>query len=219
MDNLDKYFKGQQRDEELICFFRQHWIVILKDLISLGIFILVTVLLIFNLNPISSVLAGNTGFELLFLGIFVFLTVYMHRVFLHLLNYFISIGIITDIRVLEHRRTLFLHDTMEAVDLAQIQNIERVGEGFLPNLLNYGDIKIFLNASNAVMIFSKITNVKFHFRAISRAKEARQTYLMRLAEADLQERSTTHPTLASINQITDIAKIKEHEKNTLPTLN
>ena len=58
--------------------------------------------------------------------------------------------------------------------MAQIQNIERLREGVFPNLLGYGDIKIFLNASSGIKTFETVPNVRFHFRCLSRQKEARR---------------------------------------------
>ena len=59
--------------------------------------------------------------------------------------------------------------------MGQIQNIERIREGVLPNIFGYGDIKIFLNASSGIKKFNTLPNVKFHFRCLSRQKEARRS--------------------------------------------
>lgn len=71
---------------------------------------------------------------------------------------------------------------MDSIDMSQIQNIERLGDGLLPDLLGYGDIKIFLNASSGVKTFHCITNAKFHFRCINRVKEARQSQMIRTTD-------------------------------------
>ena len=58
--------------------------------------------------------------------------------------------------------------------MGQIQNIERLREGVFPNLLGFGDMKIFLNASSGIKSFETVPNVRFHFRCLSRQKEARR---------------------------------------------
>ena len=90
----------------------------------------------------------------------------------------------------------------------QIQNIECIGEGILPNLLKYGDIRIYLSASSAVRTLTYIPNAKFHFRCITRQKEALQQFRDRPHNgiAPTQEQVHTHietPTITTnLNQIT-----------------
>jgi len=112
--------------------------------------------------------------KLLFLIGFMVGTMYFHRFFIKLLNFFVNIGIITNLRIIDHKKTLFFHDTMDSIDMGQIQNIEKIEEGVLPAIFKFGDIKIFLNASDSVKNFSTVPNAKFHFRTINRQKEMRQ---------------------------------------------
>ncbi len=173
-DNKDLYFKGQQAHENFICFFRKHWITLVRDFIYLLIFTFVAIITLLYFDKIQELLRGNVELKLFFITAFLTGTIFMHRFFLHMFNHFLSVGIITDIRVIDQDKTLFFHDVVEAVDMAQIQNIERLSNGFLPNILKYGDIKIFLNASDAILTFKTIPNAKYIFRCISREKEARQ---------------------------------------------
>lgn len=179
MSNRDKYFKGQQDNEELICFMRHHWIRLLKDFLYLIIFLVVAYFCISNITAIQEALRGNAPMKLLFITLFLGGTIFIHRFFIRILNYFVNIGIITDVRFIDHKKTLFFRDTMDAIDMGRIQNVERVGEGVLPNILGYGNIKIFLSASAGVKTFYCIPNAKFHFRCIARQKEARLKALAR----------------------------------------
>lgn len=174
MSNRDQYFKGQQDGEELICFMRHHWIVLLKEFCYFGIFAVVVYYTIAHVDVIQNVLRGNREMKLLFFTGFLFMTIFIHRFFIKLLNFFLNICIITDVRVIEHHMTLFFKDSIDAIDMGQIQNLERVREGILPSLLGYGDIVIFLTASASAKTLHYIPNAKFHFRCISRQKEARQ---------------------------------------------
>ncbi len=173
-NNRDRIFKGQQGNEEFICFFRRHWIDILKEIMFLGIFILVVSLLIRQIDTIKNILTGNREMKLLFFTVFSFSTIYMHRFFLKILNYFVNTGIITDSRVIDHNKTLFFIDNLDSIDMSQIQNVEKIQEGVLPSILEYGDIKIFLTASDATKTLHRIPNAKFHFRCLNRAREARR---------------------------------------------
>ncbi|MFA7685756.1 MAG: PH domain-containing protein [Candidatus Gracilibacteria bacterium] len=174
MNNQDKYFKGQQKNEEFICFFRHHWITLVREFVYFIIFISIASLTVINLDTIKNILSTNAGLEAFFIIGFILGTVFIHRFFLKIFNYFVDVGIITNTRIVDHKKSLFFIDTMEAIDMANIQDLERKGEGLLPNILGYGDLIIYLSASASVKIFHGVPNAEFHFRCISRQKELRQ---------------------------------------------
>lgn len=176
--NRDKYFKGQQTKEELICFFRHHWITLIREFLYFAIFMTIVSLTVTQIDTIQEVLRGNRELKLFFFTGFMVGTLYMHRFFIKMLNYFVNIGIITDTRVIDHQKTLFFQDTMDSIDMAQIQNIEKIEDGILPSIFKFGNIKIFLNASDTVKHFNAVPNAKFHFRCINRQKEQRQLSLI-----------------------------------------
>lgn len=182
--NKDRFFKGQQAGEEFVCFFRHHWIALLKDIIYFGICLALGILALSEIEKIKLVVRGSTELKILFLTFFVIGNFYIHKFFLRLMNHFVNIGIITDRRVIDHKKTIFFMDTIDSIDMAQIQNIEKIEEGVLSTILDFGDIKIFLSASDAVKTFCNVPNAKFHFRCISRQKEIRQMAMLkeRLAE-------------------------------------
>ena len=176
-ENKDLHFKGQQKDEVLICFFRHHWICLVREFFYFIIFLLIITSILIKTDDLRNIISNNSELRFLFLIGFLIGTVYMHRFFIKMLNHFLTIRIITDRRIVDHRKTLFFTDTMDAIDMSQIQNIERICEGLLPNLFKYGDIKIYLSSSAAFRTFTSVPNDKFHFRCITRQKEALQQHL------------------------------------------
>ncbi|MDA1060401.1 MAG: hypothetical protein O3B47_01260 [bacterium] len=202
MSNRDKYFKGQQADERFICFMRHHWIFLLKEFVYGIIFFIAVCFAIYHMESIQNILRGNREVKLLFATAFLFGTIFMHRFFIKLLNYFVNTGIITEKRFIDHQKTLFFQDSMDSIDLAQIQNIERLGDGILPNIFGYGDLKIFLTASAGVRTFSCLPNVKFHFRCITRQKEIAQKQMLRghgYIGDEIFNRDIKYPTSSSSN--------------------
>lgn len=173
-DNKDKHFKGQHHNEHFICFFRHHWITLVREFLYFTIFSIFIVTFFIHVETIQEILRGNRELKMLFFMGFLVETLYIHRFFIKLLNYFVNIGIITNIRVIDHQKTVFFRDTLDSIDMAQIQNIEKIQDGVLPSLLGFGDIKIFLTASDTVKTFSAVPHSKFHFRCINRQKEDRQ---------------------------------------------
>lgn len=169
--NEEKVFRGQQEQERFLYFFRHHWIVLLRLVIYFALFVATIVSVVLNWELIKETLTTHREARLLFFIGYLGLTIVLHKLFLGFLNYFLNIGIITNLRVIDHQRTLFLRDTYDSLDASQIQNIEKIENGLIPTLLEYGDIKIFLAASDAIKSFYCVPNVKFHFHRINQLKE------------------------------------------------
>ncbi|MFA6306092.1 MAG: hypothetical protein WC651_05240 [Candidatus Gracilibacteria bacterium] len=203
--NKDRFFKGQQAGEEFVCFFRHHWIELLKDIIYFLILLTLAILAISAIEKIKIMVKESTELKMLFLTCFIMGNFYLHKFFLKLMNHFVNIGIITDRRVIDHKKTIFLSDTIDSIDMAQIQNIEKIEEGLLPTILGFGDIKIYLSASDAVKTFCSVPNAKFHFRCISRQKEIRQmaTLKERLAQS-LDHEAAIHTEIKDIRPFTPV---------------
>lgn len=172
--NRDLYFKGQQENENFICFFRHHWISLLGEIFYFLIFIAAVTFSLINIDAIQNLVQSQQEMRYGFFLIFVLGTLIFHRSFVKFFNYFICISVITDKRIIDNERTLFFKDDLDSIDMAQIQDIEMIAQGLLPNLLNYGDLKIYLSATNAVKFFKAVPNAKFHFRCINRQKEVLQ---------------------------------------------
>lgn len=205
-ENRDKYFKGQQEHEEFICFFRRHWITIFKEIMYFSIFLGMVILTLINIGLIKDILIGNRELKMLFLIAFLGMTFFMHRCFLNILNHFLQVGIITNSRIIDHKKTLYFSSSMESILIDQIQDVERIGEGILPNIFNYGDIKIYLTGTSAVKTFKKMPNARFHFRCINRLVEERKKAMLteRLAHGI---KETHNPYQSFETALEDLTKI------------
>lgn len=174
-----KYFRGQQPGEKFIGFFRHHWFYLLKDFIYFILMVVASVIVAVNFSSIKGLVAGSSAMKMLFLILFCVNTVYLHRFFYKIFTLFVDTGIITDIRIIDHQKTLLFRDTMDSVDMAQIQNLEKVEEGILPKVLNYGHLKIFLTASSSVKTFHDVPNAAYYFKLLTTLRENRQYRLIR----------------------------------------
>lgn len=213
MDNKDLHFKGQQSNETMICFFRHHWICLIREISYFIIFLLIIIFTLSKIETIKEILRGERELKLLFITGFLLGTIYLHRFFIKMMNHFLNIRIITNLRIIDHQKTLFFRDTMDAIDMIQIQNIERIGEGLLPNVLKYGDIKIYLNASSAVHTLAYVPNDKFHFRCITRQKESLQQRLQTRTHTGLENARDSESPTTSVYGIIHEKKSEPASKN------
>lgn len=168
--NRDMHFKGQQTNEEIICFCRKHWITALSHFGLCALLILGDAILIFNFRKFYGIVAGNFAVSLLYFGIVVLLTIYIHKVFLRIFSYFLNTIIFTNSRVIMHHKTLFLKDSHEVLDITKIQDVRKLQDGFFKNLLGYGDLMITLASDKASILLTYVPNANFHFRCLSRIK-------------------------------------------------
>ncbi|MFH1218751.1 MAG: hypothetical protein V1679_02835 [Candidatus Peregrinibacteria bacterium] len=204
-DNTDKYFSGQQKEEEIICFFRKHWMFLLKDFAYFGIFLTVVIVSIIEIETIKEILRGNREMKLMFFAVYTIATIFLHRFFLHFFTYFLNVGIITNLRVTEFDDTLFFRSRRDSIDLSQIQNIELQKKGLLSKIFKYGDISIYLTASNSVKTIKTVPQAKYHFRCMNQGKEDRQRNLMRIP----REMERDHEKIHSITPATFEKRIPE----------
>lgn len=203
MGNKDFIFKGQTIDETYICFFRKHWSFVLRFVLVMIIILISGIYILSKSSRIVEIIQSSREAKLMFFTIFIIGTIIIHRTFYKLLNYFVNTVIITNTRIIDHQKDIFFKDIQEAVRMEQIQDVERIADGFFPNLFNYGDIKIYLNAASAIKIFRYVPNAKFHFRCINRQIEERRK------EASTQR---VHQDIQNQNNTTESSKILK--KNT-----
>lgn len=168
--NKDRHFRGQAHEEEVLAFCRKHWTSLFHEF-ALFIFILVSIV-IFALyfKAISDVFTPGL-LHLLMLVVGTILTYYIHRFFLVLIKHYLTVIIITDVRILAITRSLYFVNEKESVDLSTMRDVHKYQSGFLENMFNFGDLKITLGTSPTCIELSSIPNPEFHLRLINKAKQ------------------------------------------------
>jgi hypothetical protein len=140
------YFPGQNKNEHIVFYFNRHYFYLLKKISSLVFIIFLTILIFFvwmfvfkeNNETWIIYLDRHRYFLLFFYFIFLLET---HFIFLSIFNYLLSIIIVTDTRIVEIDKSVFLLEHQESVDIEMIQDIQSNKEGFLQHLFNYGNIQ------------------------------------------------------------------------------
>lgn len=175
MDNTDKYFRGQQKHEYIACFCRKHWVA----LVPLGLEFLLFALLTGTVAYILTFLEN----ELLVKGTIMICTAvatfFLHQFSLKLINYFLDIVVITNHRIITLKKTLFLHDDRDAIDLAKMQDVIKKQDGLIKNILRYGEIIITLSGASITKHIAHIPNPEYHFRKIN---ELKREYIVKRSE-------------------------------------
>lgn len=171
MDNTNKNFKGQQRNEVVLSFTRKHWIVLLPHFIGFGIFLtlLFTFFAFISREGVAGFLS-QFGYRIISGIAILGLTFYLHRFFGRFFNYYLQIFIITNFRVLHLDQTLYFTRNRDSIDIPEIQDILIQQKGVLKTILNYGEIIITLSSAHATKTLLCIPNPEYFFRKINKTK-------------------------------------------------
>ena len=170
MIHPDYDFKGQLKYETFYFFFRRHWVSFLQPifffvptivLIFIILFFIGNLILLFDIDPLR-VVYGYFVMTLTITFIFLF--------FLSLINFYFDLVLITDCRVVINRKTVFLKNDYDAIDLTKIQDIAVESRGIIRNYLGYGKLIITLSTSSPPVVLVGVPNPHYLLERINRIK-------------------------------------------------
>lgn len=176
-NNKDLHFKGQYADEVVIAFFREHWITLLPHIVVHVVFAACIVTLFLNfLDALLAFFSTPIG-EIVLIAAVLVSSYFIHAFYIRLINYFLNMVIITNIRIVEIQKMIFIKDLQISLDMSMIQDVEKKQNGIIKNILNFGELTVVLSSSDTRTI-RFVPNPNFHFRMINRLKlEYRQKHL------------------------------------------
>lgn len=171
VDNTNRNFKGQQKNEVVQCFTRRHWIVLAPYfLAALIMAIIIPSYILFVDHPSLRSFFDITMYRVLAFAAVLLVTHFLHYFFLRLFNYYLQIVVITNSRVIHLNQTLYFQRERDSIDLPEIQDIVIQRRGILKTLLNYGEITITLSSAHATKTLTHIPNPDYYFRKLNKIK-------------------------------------------------
>ncbi|MBI2638233.1 PH domain-containing protein [Candidatus Peregrinibacteria bacterium] len=171
IDNTNRNFKGQQRNEVVHSFCRKHWIVLVPYFIGAIFFIgLPLVFLLFVPRDTILSLVSPLTYRIIAGLIFIGMTYYFHRLFLRFFNYYLQVLIITNFRVVQLDQTLFFNRNRDSIDIPEIQDMVIQQSGIFKTILNYGELTITLSSAHASKSLTCVPNPEYFFRKINKTK-------------------------------------------------
>ena len=167
----DEYdFKGQLKYEHFQFFFRKHWVKFIHPILfSLPVGLLILVILVFlgRLNMIVDISFVNSFYVhftlLISVGFFLLGS-------LQLINFYFDMIIVTDCRILIIKKTCFLKNNSDAIDLTKIQDIAVESHGILRNYLRYGKLIITLSTSAPPIVIAYVPDPHYYLEWTNRVK-------------------------------------------------
>lgn len=172
-----KHFPGQLEHEEIFTVIHRHWFNILSHFLTI-LFCTLGTLVFFFLTPViaaifdlklqPAIVYFITSTMLLFLWVYAFFI---------WIDYYFDVWVITDERILNiEQKSLFTRIASE-VNMSKVQDVTTRVEGFLPTLLDYGDIFIQTAGQEKHFHFRNVGNPDVHKDEIVQlAKKIQERY-------------------------------------------
>lgn len=169
MSNKDLHFRGQLHDEEVITFFRDHWIVLLPKIVSFLLFTVIIALFFLNIHQFQLPSFDAIFFRALVVLGFIAAGYMIHRFFLRMIGYFLSVTLITNYRIIHIRRSLYIYNDKESIYMKRIQDIQKQQAGLFKNILRFGELVINVFGPDLITL-TTVPNPEYHFRLLNRIR-------------------------------------------------
>ena len=170
MGNEEHDFKGQLKFEQFEFFFRKHWVYYLHPIfftIPVGLLIFV---ILYILGRVT-LLINFPFFSAFFVHFTLIVAIgYIALSALHVINYYFDMVIVTDSRVLIIKKTIFLRNNSDAIDLTKIQDISVESHGIFCNYLRYGSLIITLSTAAPPIRIGYVPNPHIYLEWCNRVK-------------------------------------------------
>lgn len=132
------------KEDSLVFEIRKHWLVVVSQLVVLLFFALLPLVLFylyFDISKIINFFEGNLSSFLIFIYTAWLLFLWVVA-FIFWTDYYLDVWIITKKKILDVDQKGLFRREVSFLHLEKIQDITYKIEGFIPTLLNYGDISV-----------------------------------------------------------------------------
>lgn len=148
-------FEGKKEHEVVHLFLYRHWFVIAVRIVVVLIAILIPVAVypfIFGLLSRYDVHAIYLFFSSIY---YLFL---WYLLFYDLTMYVLDTWIVTSERIIDSRQQGFFHRTVSELELSRVQDISVKMVGFIPTLLDFGNLEIQTAGTEQKFLFEQIAH-------------------------------------------------------------
>lgn len=168
----DRNFRGQGPNEHVLAFCRKHWIAFFHKMVTFTLLTILTFVFMANTQFLEDIFSPEL-YQAVTLIAGTLMIYYVHFFFLKLIEHYLSVVIVTDMRLILINKSAFFVNDKEYIDLLNIQDVHKCQTGFLQNILSFGDLQIRLSMMSATGVeLTHIPNPDYHARLINKARVA-----------------------------------------------
>ncbi len=163
------HFRGQMQDEKVIEFFRRHWLVLLPDLLPFLLYMTGLIVFVASIGSFRLPSLDEPFFQLLVALALIGTALLIHRFFLKMIEYFMRTVIITNFRVVEVKKSLFLHDDKHSIVMKRIQDIQKQQKGLVKSLVGVGELVVIISFSDP-WVLRNVPSPDYHYRLLNQVR-------------------------------------------------
>ena len=151
-------FDDKKPYENVLLLLYRHWFIIFIKFLGLVLILFLPLILYLTLNSYFSYFADfGSIFWFLYM---LYILIWWLAMFYSLTMYLLDIWLITDHRVIDSEQHGFFRRSISELNLSKIQDISVYVKGFIPTLLDFGNLEIQTAGSEIKFIFKQIPHPK-----------------------------------------------------------
>ena len=152
------HFKGQQKNEVIIKVVRRHWFNIFQQYLTIFAMLLVLIFSLSILPSIEGVLEDNNLKTIILFAQSSFAILIWIISFTIWIDFYFDVWIITNKRIVNiEQKALFIRHVSE-LKFTKIQDVTTEIEGFIPTILNYGEVYIQTAGTKGRFLFHQVSD-------------------------------------------------------------
>ncbi len=152
----DIMFPGRKVDEQVVLVLRRHWAILaghsLLSIVILALPLAVAALGNFLIPQINETLL----YPYLVVAFFLYLMFFWVYFFLGWVDYYLDVWIVTNDRIINIEQNGLFNRIVSEQKLYRVQDVTAEAKGFLPTLLNYGNVYIQTAGEQSRFIFEQV---------------------------------------------------------------
>jgi hypothetical protein len=152
------HFPGQLSDETVLLLLRRHWFVLFTRLIFVIIATITLVIVYFLFRDLNTNLQESAFHNLLIFGESIATLFIWNFFFILWIDYYLDVWIVTNERIINIEQKGFFNRNISELKLIKIQDVTSEINGFIPTVLNYGNICVQTAGEVERFTFQQIPN-------------------------------------------------------------
>ncbi len=183
-------FQGKYPEEQFQFYFRQHWIRLFMPFARMILITAIIATMGYFLVELS--FASGTGSRhIVIIMILLIFAIVQLEFLIHFYNHCLYMVVVTDRRIHRIKKTLFITDDQQSIDLWVIQDIVKSQHGIIQNTLRFGSLRV--EAQESLLRLHFIPQVGKKYEELMHLREkARHWYIQH--QSAHPSGSAPHPT-------------------------
>jgi hypothetical protein len=152
------HFPGQLKGETILLLLRRHWFILFMRLFFVIISIIALVIVYLLFGDLNSNFQESALYNLLVFGESLATLFLWNFFFILWIDYYLDVWIVTDERIINIEQKGFFNRNISELKLTKIQDVTSEINGFIPTVLNYGNICVQTAGEVERFTFQQIPN-------------------------------------------------------------